>query len=545
MRTLIYVYSLFFLVPIFNLKASNYNSYQLEVKGIEYRIDPRIELYNIIAMQFGHNGMSLSNITYKKENLDYFQKMQDHEAPPLLLESFKNGWGVDDPIFFMLHLGDNFGIKENMPKDIIERGGGMQHMVKLSDAIKDYALKADFQNYFNEVQKQFYHQVLAQTRYNFRNFDGKEILEDFFQEEANSYTVILNLMGGYGNFGKSISNESGFDCYAVVETSASSGDIPVFYPSIATTDLILHEFAHGFVNPKVDELKAEFEKFDGLYQPIENSMKSQGYWHWHAVLNEHLVRASVIEMIKNNYGEEIAENTYYRKEMGRRFIYLDAIRKEFSDHRNQDGFDFESVIKDLPELLAQIDESYIHEKMNKVIELRKPDSENIPKPWEFSRDSSTVFIVSSHEKDLTGQKKMIDFVKTYRDMFSQEIQIITDEEALKADLFSKDLVVFGTKEGNSFLKKYFGKLPISIDKDRIVTNKVIPGKHLQLVTSWVSPINSEKSFIIYTGQQVKDIVDFYKSPVKDQYHYWVAKNTITLDKGNYSRLGLIWLPEIF
>ena len=521
--------------------ASNFKPYTAEINGIEFRIDPKIELYNIIAMQFGHNGMTLSNIPYKHQSLDYFEDMKGHEASELLMQSFRNGWMVDDPIFFLLHLDENFEIKDNMPPGIIERAGGLDHLKNLSASIADYAGKSQFNDYFNNVQNNFYKQILDQTAYNFRDFKGKQMLEEFFNEQADSYTVILNLMGGYGNFGKSINNGSGFDCFAVVETNTSAGNLPLYQPSVSTTDLILHEFAHGFVNPKVDSSRDRLQTFSHLYLPIEESMKSQGYWDWHGVLNEHLVRAAVIEMIRNQEGNELAENIYYRKEMGRRFIYIDLLLKRLNSHNDS----FTSFVSVLPEILAKADEEYILEKMQKVEELREPALSNIPKPWKFAKDSSTVFVVSSHEGNLNSQKLMIEFVKSYRDMFSQEIEIITDDQALKKDLSSKDIVVFGTPEGNTFLKEHIRQIPVSICKDRVITNKVIYGDDLQLVTSWASPFNEKRSFIIYTAQNAEDIQNFDKSPVKDQYHYWVARNTITLDKGDYHRYSLIWLPEIF
>lgn len=540
---------LFFLLVLCSYAAqpANFKDYSTEVNGIRFKIDPKLELYNIIAMQFGHNGMSPSNIPYKRQSLDYFEAFKGHEASKLLLQCFKNGWLVDDPMFFLLHLDKDFGIRDDMPKATMERAGGREQLEKLATAFKDYAETTGFYKYFNEVQADFYRQVLQQTAWNFRNFKAPQMLQDFFHEKADSYTLILNLMGGYGNFGKSIPNKNGFDCYAIVETNAAAGELPLYRPSVSITNLILHEFSHGFVNPKADALSEEFEKFSKLYEPIREAMKAQGYWQWQVTLDEHLVRAAVVEMTRRTYGKDLSQKIYYKKEIGQRFIYLDAILKRIRQAEKQpDKYpDFKAMIASLPEVFAGIDSSYIASKMAKTDAFREPDVETIPKPYNFARDSSTVFIIGTHETDSSAQEKMHQFVRNYRDMFSKEIRIISDDTALEQDLTNNDLVVFGTVEGNSFLKKYIDRLPVSISADKIVTNKVIPGKDLQLVTSWVSPFNKEKALVVYTAQRTADIKNFYQSAIKDQYNYWVARDLIPLNKGNYQRLGLIWLPAVF
>jgi hypothetical protein len=67
------------------------------------------------------------------------------------------------------------------------------------------------------------------------------------------------------------------------------------------------------------------------------------------------------------------------------------------------------------------------------------------------------------------------------------------------------------------------------------------GDDYQVVTSWVSPFNAKKAMVVYTAQKAENIRNYDFSPVKDQYHYWVAKNTITIDKGDYGKYFQMWM----
>lgn len=553
MRKRILLFSIFYLITL-NVRASfsdepstslNFQTYQVQVNGINFRIDPRIELFNIIAMQFGHNGMTLSNIPYKKEMLDYFADYSGHKAPQLLLETWKKGWGVDDPIFFLLYLDEDLHIKEGLPDGIIERGGGMEHLKKLAGAFRDYAQQSQFQNFFEHIQRPFYEQVLKQTAYNFHDFDVIKSMEHYYGGKANSYNLILNLMGGYGNFGRAITSGKEVDLYAIVQTRLAAGDLPTFVPSASLTDLILHEFSHGFVNPAVDRYADRVATFDSLYSPIEQSMKFQAYHSWHTVVNEHIVRTNVIRMIRNMYGDDLASKMFYRYEMGRRFIYIDALDRKLDDFEQQRD-QYPSFSEFVPELLMAFEnlpDHYIKEKQKKVEHMRWPQVSEIPKPRAYAKDSTTVFIVGSEENKADAQQAMNDWVKMYRDMINKQIKIISDREAMEMDLTGKDLVIFGTQEGNALLKKFASNLPVTITDKAIITNKIIEGDHLQLVTSWVNPYDENHVMTIYTAQKTADIKNLQMSPDRENYHYWVGQKTITLDKGDYVNWGEVWRPN--
>ncbi|NRF41966.1 DUF4932 domain-containing protein [Pedobacter foliorum] len=294
---------------------------------------------------------------------------------------------------------------------------------------------------------------------------------------------------------------------------------------------------------QIDRFTDKLNQVDFLYLPIEQSMKSQGYWQWGVTVNEHVVRAAVTRIAAQFYGNAFGFTNFYKQEFGKRFIYIDVIIDKlayYEKHREQYPT-FKSFVPILLTAFEGINKDTIYRLQEKVEEFRKPEVAKIPKPYDFARDSTTYFILGTHEANEDVQASLKAFVIKYRNMISSNSVIITDEEALKMPLANSDLVIFGTQEGNIFLKKYIDRMPVKILKDRVLTDKVLMGNDYQVVTSWVSPFNAKKAMVIYTAQKTENINNFDFSPVKDQYHYWVAKNTITIDKGDYSKYFQMWM----
>lgn len=530
----------------FNLDKSNakaFRKYEAKVNGIAYSIDPRIELLNTVAMLFGHNGMTLSNISYKQETLTYFKPFRQHPVVDSLLNSFKRGWGVDDPIFFMLCLDRKFNLKPGLSPEQIERGGGIDRLKLLAFLFKDFMYKSDFHTYFNDIQQPFYKQVVGNTKYNFKDFKVVPLLESYYGQKADEYNVFLNVMGGYGNFGRPITRNGRHSLYAVIETNKAIANLPVFEPSISAFNLIVHEFSHSFVNPQIEPFLEQLKKVDSLYLPIEQSMKSQGYWHWGVTVNEHVVRAVVTRIAAQHYDTTFAYSNFYKPEFGKRYIYIDALIEKltyYEKHRDEYPT-FKSFVPVLITAFDGITKDTIKRLQDKVDHFRNPTVAKIPKPYDFAHDSTTYFIIGTHEVDKVAQASMHAFVEKYRKMIAGDSPTITDDEALKMDLSNNDLIIFGTPAGNTFLNKHINNLPVTFYQDRVLTDKVLMGKDYQVVTSWVNPFNNAKSMVVYTAQRTEDIRNYHFSPVKDQYHYWVAENTITIDKGDYGNHWQMWM----
>lgn len=76
------------------------------------------------------------------------------------------------------------------------------------------------------------------------------------------------------------------------------------------------------------------------------------------------------------------------------------------------------------------------------------------------------------------------------------------------DLSNYNLSVWGTPEGNLFLKKHMVQIPILIQKDKVIAENVYNGNGYGILIGWVNPFNKQKMMAVYTGQNPSDLVDF-------------------------------------
>ncbi len=150
-------------------------------------------------------------------------------------------------------------------------------------------------------------------------------------------------------------------------------------------------------------------------------------------------------------------------------------------------------------------------------------------------DSTYVVIVPTNEKNEESENKILESAKRIFNHY----EIITDTNAIKQDLSSKNIIVYGTHTGNLWLSKYFKELPIEVKPDKIIADKEYQGNELRLITVWMNPFNSDKSLCIYTAQQDKDISGI-NSVLHGYSQYLIASGKKVLKASYYTNQNGVW-----
>ncbi len=533
------------LLTIHNRQAfalTRFQDFSFDQKGIVFSIDPRVELYNVMNMLAGIPTITANCTAYKQEILEHFVPFKQHPGLQFFIRCRMKGWGVDNPIFFMLHLNHSLKLQPGMDPGIAKGAGGMDTIQQLAVAVKQFCEDSRFAEFFN-AHAPFYQMILQNTQYHFRNFDEKTRLERYYGQQHAGYNIILNLLEGEGNFGPSIQTPKGRQLYAVISPNGSQGELPSFTPSFSIYNLIYHEFSHSFINYLVHT--EDVVPTQHLWEPIKPSMAQQGYDNWLTVVQEHLVRAATIRLAAQRFGEAIAQRYFHKLEIGRRFIYIDALcaRLQQYEQQRQRYPHFSGFFPSILPCLDSITPNDITRLQALVQQYRQPDVERIPIPAQVHYDSSMVFIISSHEKDEQAMAGLKAYVEQYRNMVNNKIKIITDNEALKTDLSQCDIMVFGTPQGNTFLRQHIGDMPLQITDSTVLAGTLLHGRHFQVVSTWVNPANPAHTMLIHTAQQAADIRNYFYSAQKEAHNYWIAENLITIKSGDYRRMMQIWFAE--
>lgn len=111
--------------------------------------------------------------------------------------------------------------------------------------------------------------------------------------------------------------------------------------------ILLHEYSHSFINPVTEKYQDIVQKYQGTYETLAKYKFANylsGYEGWEECVNEHLVRAMTIHILKKCHYTELADqllnNDLY---LGYRYIPKILEKYEYYDsnrnvYDNFEGF---------------------------------------------------------------------------------------------------------------------------------------------------------------------------------------------------------------
>ena len=172
-----------------------------------------------------------------------------------------------------------------------------------------------------------------------KNINDASLIESYYGTKQNSYNIIFSGMLYENNYGPRVENSDGkYDIYYIKGSYSACNDLPNWGQEDSYKNLIRHEFGHSFINNLTSKNITEVNKYEKLFDPIENIMGKQGYPEWETCVNEHLVRAVVIRINAINKGESTVNNAI-KIEKNNGFIYIDKIvdllKNEYEPNRDK------------------------------------------------------------------------------------------------------------------------------------------------------------------------------------------------------------------
>lgn len=170
-----------------------------------------------------------------------------------------------------------------------------------------------------------------------------ETMEEFYEQQFTEYKIIPSLTFWSGpGFGFNAKDENGITAYFVL---GPLHDDFRFDQRDRLTTLAIHEFGHSFVNHLLETTSADLiDKTAPLFDPISESMSTQGYPKWTYAINEHFVRTGEVlipELLNNS---AMSESTL-EWNTKRSFIYLPFIVNRLRNYRITEGLTYEQSIR--------------------------------------------------------------------------------------------------------------------------------------------------------------------------------------------------------
>lgn len=524
---------------------AGYQDLRIVVEGVDFRVDPRIELFHTIEVLNGTPLINFIELDYKQQIIDNFAAYKGHPLFAFLRRNDLYGklfHSIDAPIWTLLHLTQDLEWRKDIPVPEAKNPA----LDSLRVLLKDFAKRSNYPRFFNS-HADFYRISLATLTYNLPGFDEKNRLVHYCSNTEGKnlqFQVILNFLG-WGNFGPRIFKENSAELYAVIAPEKTAIRVPTFDVA-ALYRLLWHEFAHSFANQAVEKNEAQFDQFEWMWPPIKESMQAQAYTSWRSVVKEHLTEAVACRMAALKFGEDAAELNYVRRQYGMRWIYLHPMLEALKRYEKSRGQypTLESFMPNIVAAMKAVTQRDIDQWMVQTEAIRKPEVSTMPSIGDIYNQKDILFITATNEADTVADRKLKAFMSRFKNLVPvlRSAKVVADTTALKMDLTGYSLSVWGTPHGNLFLRKYIAQLPLLIDAHQVIGENTYTGTGHGLLIGWVNPLNKEKVMAIYTGQNPADVIDFNTIP-NGSGNYHIFKNKVTLKQGNFSRSGQIWFAK--
>lgn len=506
------------------------------VNGINIMVDPRIELLAAVQYLSGYGDrthlLTRHNFSYKDDMAGYFGRFRSHAGVRYFDTLSRSGFTSDAPPTTVLYLtskydetGD-FGFDENLRKR-----AGRGDLDKFARYLLQFAVDTDFKRFYDE-HREFYEEVADRTAAVMEDDDLTGDIEDYYGIRQNSYNIILAPMFHPGGFGPRLENEDGsFDIYSIQGPLDAEGDIPAFGTADSFRYLVYHEFSHSFVNPLTGRYLDEVNRYQKLYRPIAEIMKANAYTDWETCVNEHIVRAVTARLLLIHDSGDI-----YRKTLGQErtngFYYINDLCDKLAEYEtNRDKYgSFDEFYPELINVFRDLSERDLGDDYYRIEYTGPIDAT-------FNMRLPVVLIYPTSEKDQDVQDRIREYVNGIKDFmkdrFTFDTEVISDEKALVSDLADKNIIAYGTVEGNLFLRRYADRFPFTVRDDCIIADKEYAGDSLRLLTGLPSPVNSKNAIIIYTAQKAEDIPGI-NAVFHGPTDYVVARGEEVLASGDYT-----------
>ncbi len=500
-------------------------------------VDPRIELLAVVQ-SLGDYGSKTGLITtfdfsYKREVADYFRPFGKERAVEIFGEMSGHGFNFDAPPTAMLFFSDPPEIlpRHPVPEEILERAGGREKLDEFMGALREFAKKSDFMKFY-ESRREWYARIAGCAQDSIHG-DYVRMLENYYGMTQASYTIILAPLVT-GGFGPRVEVMPGhYSLYNICGPIGMQDSLPNFGTVENFRHIAWHEFSHSFVNPATDRFGKDVDRYSGLFDRISDEMHGMAYSNWRTCVNEHIVRAVTTRLTYREAGKA-AGDASMRRERGRGFAYIRELCSALEDYENRREryATFVDFYPKLVDVFAELSGRHLGD-----------DFYTIPFEGPISAATTgtrlTAYVLPTGETDHEAQDSIHGYVRRIRDRFDPKSRLLTDREALAADLSHYTLFLYGTVHGNRWLAEHASILPAVIDTDRIIADSVYTGTHLRLITAVRSPYDTTKAVVIYTAQAAADI-----NGINAVFHgatdFVIARGKEAVKSGNYRKSGGRW-----
>ena len=315
-------------------------------KEIQVEINKNIETLSILYL-ISDIGLNAHQGSLSYEAKKYFDSYKSSEVVSMF-KQFNDTVGFPQPADFFLRLQEfpnaklPTSIKSNNNSVTIGKNKyslSRAFITQFIEALNKFYIEANIEKFINNHQA-YYDKCIREVVKNLPDASFISTMENYYGKEFNSFTIIPSpILFPQIGFGIKVNNHDKKDIYYIAGPFEQPNNGKYKYGFNSPTDIremSVHEFGHSFINPLTENTqnKKLINTYAYLYNPIETSMKNQGYSDWCTCVTEHLVRLGEIRIAIAMNDTTTANNLRNEYVNTRKFIYIPHLENEIKEYEN-------------------------------------------------------------------------------------------------------------------------------------------------------------------------------------------------------------------
>ena len=310
-----------------------------EQSVIAPKVDKRVELLSIVFRLAGNREYNSACFKeYNNKLAAHFNQYKNHELIDFANElRVKNGISYDAVVSMAVALDDNLNPVTDFSNAVPEKRWCATDADKFVRLLKKFNKDAKCDEFF-EDNEDLFHEVEKRFAAVCEKVDLAWYHSFFGTSADESFTLLISPGCGNQNYGPSFTlSNNKKNAFAIMGIwRVDESGMPVFKEG-EYLPYIIHEFAHSFVNPLLEKYSADFKESGVvIYEAVEYEMsRQQAYGNWQIMLNEALVRASVIKYFIDHGVGETKTQQMLNQESNRGFIWIKGLVADLRKYGSQ------------------------------------------------------------------------------------------------------------------------------------------------------------------------------------------------------------------
>ena len=310
----------------------------------EAKADKRAELLGIVFRLAGNSEYNNTRFKLYADKIDqHFETYKKHKLISFA-EKLRKEKGIshDAVLSMAIHLDDKLNPRVEFSKSSLDKRWSKDDAAMFVKLLQQFYSEAKCEEFFKDNER-LYHEATIRFLhiYDFIDFDW--YVSFYGENPSEKFNIVLALGVGdtiyNAEYKNDISNEREVCLFLGAGGTDNTGMAEYdSYINLYYTTLV-HEFGHSFVDALMDKHKELFRvNGEKIFKLLEPEMRMQGFYNWETMLNEALVRASIVKYLKDHDFEQASIESLLQFELTNNFLWIkplvDALEKYDSQRNN-------------------------------------------------------------------------------------------------------------------------------------------------------------------------------------------------------------------